>query len=380
LRNALYEMKEPKNPFVIAGYRGPEYFCNREDELDWLIDQFNNDRNVVLYSWRRLGKTALIKHFHNYLETRSMTECLFVDLLGTTNISQANRKIAEAVTDRFGSIPKGISHAVRRLLGSIGATISYDPDTGAPQLGFNLIAPQEVPASLQAVGKFLTGRKKTVTVCLDEFQQIVNYSEEPAEAIFREWAQEFPEVHFVFSGSHRHMMTSMFSEANRPFYRSAQLKGLDPLPTAVYTDFIIHYFSKAQKQITQGQIDLIFQWSRRQTYYVQVVCNKLYGKSSTLSLADIELTFDEIIEQEIPVFSSYHRLFTSLQWNLLHAVALEEKVKYILSKDFLKRHDLGAASSVNTALQSLIKKEFIIQENDSYTLHDTLLMRWLQQI
>jgi hypothetical protein len=38
-------MKEPFNPFVINNYQGKEYFCDRE-----------NDRNVALYAWRRLGK------------------------------------------------------------------------------------------------------------------------------------------------------------------------------------------------------------------------------------------------------------------------------------------------------------------------------------
>jgi hypothetical protein len=70
------------------------------------------------------------------------------------------------------------------------------------------------------------------------------------------------------------------------------------------------------------------------------------------------------------------QLFTTLQWQLLLAIAKEELVRNPLSQEFSQQHMLGAASSVNSALQALVKKEFVVQESDGYTL----LMRWLQSL
>ena len=42
------------NPFVLVGYEGPEYFCDRVAETKALI------RAIVLLSPRRYGKTSLI--------------------------------------------------------------------------------------------------------------------------------------------------------------------------------------------------------------------------------------------------------------------------------------------------------------------------------
>ncbi|MDR1698836.1 MAG: ATP-binding protein, partial [Prevotellaceae bacterium] len=35
----------PYNPFLIAGYYSPEYFCDREPETAKLISALENDRN-----------------------------------------------------------------------------------------------------------------------------------------------------------------------------------------------------------------------------------------------------------------------------------------------------------------------------------------------
>ncbi|MEX2569325.1 MAG: hypothetical protein WD431_25505 [Cyclobacteriaceae bacterium] len=52
-------MRTPANPFVLSGYHSPAYFCNRMEELAWLEEQFRNERNAVLYAYRRMGKSAL---------------------------------------------------------------------------------------------------------------------------------------------------------------------------------------------------------------------------------------------------------------------------------------------------------------------------------
>jgi AAA+ ATPase superfamily predicted ATPase len=380
LRNELFVMRKPSNPFIVSGYHSPFYFCDRQAELAWLVEQFENERNAVLYSWRRMGKTALLKHFFYHLEQKNMGEGVFVDLLGTINLQEANRRIASAIVQRFGETNAGLGTRLLKLVGAIGATIGIDPMSGTPQVTFGLSNSQSIPASFEAIGKFLEERKRTVVICIDEFQQIVSYEENNAEAVFRTWMQNFPMIRFVFSGSHRGMMTSMFSEESRPFYRSAQLKALDPLKPEDYTRFIETHFSKAGKKITGVHIEKIFRWTRMQTYYAQLICNKLFSKSDVVSENLFNEACSEILQQEIPVFSTYQQLLTAFQWKLLVALARYEDVTNPLSQEFLNQNALGAASSVSAALRTLEKKDFVIYENNRYTLHDTLLMRWLQTI
>lgn len=46
----------PTNPFLITGYQGPDYFCDREKETASLMSALKNGRNITLISPRRMGK------------------------------------------------------------------------------------------------------------------------------------------------------------------------------------------------------------------------------------------------------------------------------------------------------------------------------------
>lgn len=70
--------------------------------------------------------------------------------------------------------------------------------------------------------------------------------------------------------------------------------------------------------------------------------------------------------------------FTDLQWRLLRALASEEQVAQPHAFDFLVKHRLGAASSVERALRNLSDSGFIIRNEAAYEIKDPLLHRWLQ--
>ena len=44
------------NPFLITGYQGPDYFCDREKETASLMSALKNGRNITLISPRRMGE------------------------------------------------------------------------------------------------------------------------------------------------------------------------------------------------------------------------------------------------------------------------------------------------------------------------------------
>ena len=62
------------NPFLTAGYAGPEYFCDRKREAEELIRHLDNDRNTTLISPRRYGKTGLIRRFEDQESIRHQLE------------------------------------------------------------------------------------------------------------------------------------------------------------------------------------------------------------------------------------------------------------------------------------------------------------------
>lgn len=375
-------MEKKKNPFNLPGYTAKKYFCDREDELAALHENFDNDRNTVLFSWRRMGKTSLIRYFLSELEKSKKVETLYIDLLATRDSQEAIRAISTATYERFGKTAKsGLTETLQQLFGKLGVEMSFDPITGLPSIGFSINRSNEnLEVSLTAIGEYLMSKKVKVIIAIDEFQQISHYPDSKGEALFRSWMQSFPELRFIFSGSHRGIMTSMFTSESRPFYRSAQLMSLNAIDQAKYRPFILAHFKAGGKKVDAAILDAVFEWSCGQTYAIQLICNKLYGRYDQISLKEYHVMIDEILEQESPFFSQLTNLLSKTQWNVLIAIGRGGRVKNPLSSKFMKSNNLKAASSVNTALKMLQTKEIVVRDDDAYRVHDILFMRWMQRL
>lgn len=51
------------------------------------------------------------------------------------------------------------------------------------------------------------------------------------------YIQRLTSVHFIFSGSQRHVLENMFASASRPFYQSTQTMPLAEIPCVSYFSF-----------------------------------------------------------------------------------------------------------------------------------------------
>ena len=75
-------MSVPANPFVISGYHGPNWFCDRLLETKRLISFVKNGNNVTLFALRRLGKTGLIHHvFHQLAAAKKQLAYMLIFFL-----------------------------------------------------------------------------------------------------------------------------------------------------------------------------------------------------------------------------------------------------------------------------------------------------------
>lgn len=71
--------------------------------------------------------------------------------------------------------------------------------------------------------------------------------------------------------------------------------------------------------------------------------------------------------------SSYKDLLAKLapkQKLVIRAIAKEGKAKGITSAAFIKKYKLPSASSVQAAIKSLLKNDFVTQEEDIYRVYD----------
>lgn len=371
-------MKE--NPFLTSGYLHPKYFCDREKETARILSAIENQRNLTLFSLRRMGKTGLIKHVFYQIDNDKSILPIYLDIMPTANLAEFTSIFAKAV---FSALAKQDS-TIKKLLTAIASlrpTLSYDTITGAPEVSIKVDSQNDANHSLEVIFQYISTQKKYIICAIDEFQQISNYPEQNVEAELRKHIQQIQNATFIFSGSQKHMLSDIFSSPARPFFNSTEIMEIGRIDTDFYFSFINEQFRLGKKKIDADALKLIEQYTSMHTFFVQYLCNRLYSESSAnISSDEVRKIFFTILAENEPIYSNYINLLTPFQLKLLRAIARNKRHLGITSKEFIMEHSLGAASSVNTGIKSLLDKEFVYIEDNKYYLLDRFFSGWLSNI
>ena len=374
-------MNTPSNPFLISGYYSAEYFCDRKTETDKIRSALTNGRNITLISNRRIGKTALIEHVFNRFRGKSNAGFIHIDIYPTQNLTDFLSALGKGIFNSRSSKTTKFIDTLMRFFSSIGATIVYDAVSGQPSFELKYHDPKRTAKSIDHLFDYLEKSGKQFYIAIDEFQQISNYPEKNVEALLRSKIQHLKNVHFIFSGSHKHVLISMFADYKRPFYQSTDMMFLDSIDPVIYEDFIFRHFRNARRQIKRESIKLILEWCRNHTYYVQYVCNRLYANNSKkINDAEVLAVFNEVLEETKATYFNYRNLLTDAQWNLLCAIANEEHAAMPTSAKFMKKYNLGGPSTINRSLTALLDKEMLLKDEKGYFVYDVFFSRWLEKL
>lgn len=370
-----------KNPFVTNGYAGSKYFCDRVKETHDITEMLINENNVALISPRRIGKTDLICHVFDQEEIKKHYHTFLIDIYSTTSLRDFVNVLGKGVLDVLRPKGRGVWEKFVSLLGSLKSEISFDIN-GNPVWGLGLGAIDNPVITLDEIFSYLDGADKPCLIAIDEFQQITKYAEaESVEATLRTYIQRCTNVHFIFSGSHRHLMNSMFTSPSRPFYQSVTIMNLQPIPKDKYLAFAQDKFSEEQKHLEPDVVDILYSRFEAVTSYMHRILNVLYMRTSAGETCTADKV-DEAIEYILDMASdSYESLLYQMpekQRNTFIAIARDGKVTSPTSGSFVHKHHLSSPSSVSSALKGLLEKDFITYNNGAYSVYDQFFVIWLK--
>lgn len=369
------------NPFILRNYLGAEYFCNRQKELKSLTEKFDNQRFTTLISQRRMGKTGLIYRFFDHIRDHNPdVKCLYIDLLDTQNMDDFIKKLTEEIALKVYSSSNKILKNFKNIFHSINPLITFDSNNGIPQVEFGFKNAAERQNSLNDLLQFLRNYENPILIVFDEFQQIANYPDLNMEAVLRTHIQNIQNINFIFSGSDKHLLTEMFLSSKRPFFQSTDTMYLNPIPVDEYTKFIIEKMALGKKTISQAALDYIFEFTKVHTFYVQNMCNRLFiSNSKNIDLKDAKEIGQIILDENENSYYGYRRLIPEIQWKLLEGIAKEQGAEKIFSSYFIQTYKLNTQGSTQKALQGLIDKEMIYEDDKKYYVQDVFLSRWLEK-
>lgn len=377
----MMEKVKLNNPFVVYGYKGPEYFCDREAETEKLMSTLHGERNVTLIAPRRMGKTGLIQHvFNRFAATDKDVKCFYIDIFATKNLEQLVQLLANEIIGKIDTVSQAALRNIQAFFSSFRPTLTSDELTGTPTFSLD-IQPSEREASLKRIFEYMKASGKRCYVAIDEFQQILSYPEKGTEALIRSYIQFLPNVYFIFSGSRQHMMQEMFLSANRPFFQSSMVMSLQPIDEAKYLSFANEMLQQDGRTIDADVFHYIYDVSEGITWYIQSILHGIYDHHRVeIDKALVDDVIQESIGEQTATYQNYLAWLTENQQNLLRAVASEHLVEAPLSQDFIRTHHLPAPSSVKTALNALVDKQLITRTPKGYSVSDLFFAMWLRKL
>lgn len=367
------------NPFFIGRYVGAQYFCDREKDTDTLIKHIVNGRNVALISPRRLGKSGLIHHTFAQKSIQENYVTIYVDIYSTSNLCEMAKALSESIVKAIRSQQKWHD----RLFDFIKSLrIGFKTDAVSGDSTFNIgIGDLQYPEkTISELFELLEQLDKPCILAIDEFQQIREYPEKTSEAFIRTLVQQCSRTSFIFCGSKRHMMTDIFYSPAKPFFQSVISHTLQPIPMETYIDFAGRMFAKKGKMIDKFTIRMVYSMFNGCTWYMQMIMNELFAlmdKDTVCTPEYIDIAWENIVLAQEDRFISIMHSLAPKQKQILEAIAKEKTVEGITSSEFIKRHNLVSASSVQAALKPLLKNDIVINEDGKYRIYDYFFADYL---
>ncbi len=370
------------NPFVVGKQIPEEYFCDREKETGDLIRHIENGRNVALISPRRMGKTGLIMHCFRQPEISEKYHTFFVDIYATASLTEFVYALSKVIYSKLKSKKDNLNNRFFQIIKSLRIGFKVDPLTGAPGFDIGLGDIQTPETTLDEIFAYLESADKHCLICIDEFQQIAGYKEGNIEAVLRTKIQHCRNTSFIFTGSKRHTMTRMFSSAAKPFYQSAVSMGLNPIPLNTYTGFASGHFERRNKKIDLEVIENVYGQFNGCTWFIQMMMNELFALTEAGETCKIEKTtvaWNNIIMAQEDNYKEILAQLSHRQKALIQAIAKEGIVDGITSSQFIKKHNLPSASSVQSALRPLLDSDLVTQEDGRVRIYDYFFSEWMKK-
>ena len=370
------------NPFVTNGYAGPEYFCDRVEETALLTNLLTNGNNVALMSPRRVGKTDLMKHCFQQDDVRDNYYCFIIDIYATNSLRDFVNMFGKSILEALKPKGRKVWESFLSTLLSVRSEISFDIN-GNPVWGLGVGSMTPPQTTLDEIFAYLRSADKHCLVAIDEFQQILYYTDRNVEAALRTQIQQCPNANFIFAGSQRHLMSEMFLSPARPFYQSVVPMSLYPISLEWYWAFANPQFAKnGNRQVTYKVVETVYQRFEGITANVQRMMNMLYMLTPKGETCDIDM-IDRAIDTYLQLSSEYYaellRQMPEKQRNVFLAIAAEGRVRSISGGKFAHKYHLPSASSVVSAVKGLLEKDFITQTDNVYYVYDRFFQLWLEK-
>lgn len=240
------------NPFIIGKAAEGEYFINRMEDRKRLNANLTHGINTIIISPRRWGKTSLVKKVLNEIDDdRFLT--VFIDVFRCKSEYEFYRNFATCVIKQTSTKIDEWIETAKLFLSSITPKFSFGTDPlNDFSLSFEWNERNDSEEEILSLPQRIAAKKgKRVIVCLDEFQQIAEFSSAvDFQKKLRSVWQHQQDVTYCMFGSKKHLMENFFSNKSMPFFKFGDMMFLRKIDINEWVPFICRNFDNTGKTIS----------------------------------------------------------------------------------------------------------------------------------
>ncbi len=371
-----------RSPFVFGKIAAGSCFMDREQECAQMVDNFCNLTNTVLISPRRWGKSSLVRRASERAAERDkQLRICHLDIFNVRSEEEFYEKLAECVLTSTSSRWEEMMSAARRYLSSLMPVLSVgDPQNSVSFSFTKKPVRNNADEVLDLAERIAEEKKLSLVVCIDEFQQIACFDDPEAfQAKLRSHWQLHQRVAYCLYGSRRHMMTEIFTNPGKPFYKFGQNIFLDKIARVHWPPFIISKFRETGKSISEVQCLKIAELTEDNPYYIQQLSEMVWNRTAQVCEDEmIADAFQSLIESQAGLNLALTQTLTITQQNLLHAIV--DGVVQLTSASVLEKYGLKNSLTVQRAKKVLVRLDILDDFGRVITMEDPIYAWWLRHI
>ncbi|MBN2777452.1 MAG: ATP-binding protein [Bacteroidales bacterium] len=370
-----------RSPFIYGNTVSLESFTNREEETKKLYNNLVNGINTSIISPRRWGKSSLVEKVISDINNQeSGFKTVVIDLFSVSCeeefLETFAREVIKASSSKFQDWINSSKYFFKHIIPQI--SIGVDPTTDF-SLSFNWNEIKKHSTEILNLPEVIAEKKAiNFIVCLDEFQNLSGFKDyENLEKKMRSVWQRHKNVTYCLYGSKRHMMSEIFNNPSKPFYRFGDIVILKKIRKEKWIDFIINGFKKTGKSISEEFATLIPELMENHSWYVQQLSHYTWNNTNkVVSRNDIDFALNELLRANSPLYQQQIEIISTTQLNLLKAVLSGET--QLTSSNVMSKYKLGTPNNVNKNKTRLVNDDIIQEHEGLFEFVDPAFKIWFK--
>jgi len=335
----------------------------------------------VLISPRRWGKTSLVQKVCRLAQSDKL-KVVYLDVFSCRSDREFYDAFAAAILKQTSSKLDEWPENAKLFLSRVSPKISIGAD---PMTAFSLsleMSPRsnDIDEILQLPEKIAQKKDCSIVVCIDEFQQIAEFKDSKAfQKRLRSVWQLQKSVSYCLFGSKKHLMNELFEKKSLPFYKFGDTIYLPKIGTPDWVDYICRRFEATGKYVSKELAERICLKADNHSSYVQQLAWLVWIHTDKVAAEqDFEAAYQDIIDQNTPLFEKQTESLTTYQMNFLRAV-IDGVQSEFTTQEVLRKYQLGSSANVSIVKRALEKKELIEIEKRQVVIPDPVMKAWLKK-